>query len=66
MESHFALVYKLVYVTRGHEVIPGHIWGTPDAIATLGACRPVYTTERQVATKDLDAAGFLYEAAQAA
>ena len=66
MENNYALVYKLCYHTRGHEVVPGHIWGTTDAIEALGNCRPVFATERQVPLQDLDAAGFLYEAAEAA
>jgi len=66
MENNFALVYKLVYTTHEQEVVPGHIWGTADAIEALGDFRPMYTTQRQVCAKDLDAAGFLYEAAQAA
>jgi len=66
MENNFALVYKLVYTTNEQEVVPGHIWGTADAIEAMENCRPMYTTQRQVMAKDLDAAGFLYEAAQAA
>ena len=62
MEQEYALVYRLMYsVVGGHEVSPSHIWGTVEAIATLGDSQPIYSTERRVPRRDLDAAGFLYE-----
>ena len=59
--DHFALVYRLLFTMDGEEVTPGHMWGTADAIATIGNCRPLYTTERQVHREMLDAAGFMYD-----
>lgn len=60
-QEQFALVYRLIYTVAGQEMSPSHIWGTVEAIASMGNARPVYASERQVVRSDLDAAGFIYE-----
>ncbi len=54
-------VYRLMYATAGRDIMPRHMWGTREAIATLRDCVPVEESAREVHRKLLDPHGFLFE-----
>ena len=56
-------VYRFRKLEGGHEISPRHMWGTPDAIAALGA-EALLETERLVHRKLIEA-GFFFEQAPA-
>ncbi|HET9580498.1 MAG TPA: hypothetical protein VFP44_21910, partial [Usitatibacter sp.] len=58
-------VYRFTRLVRGScEVCPMHMWGTAEAIASLG-CTPLLSTARPV-NRNLLEAGFYYEQAPGA
>ena len=55
-------VYRLRYTTDNLEVAPLHMWGTMEAIRSLGeSYAPMDESARLVDPRVLDAAGFIYE-----
>ena len=55
-------VYRIRYRTHGYDVAPSHMWGTLEAIASLGeSFAPLNESARTVDAGLLDAAGFVYE-----
>jgi hypothetical protein len=53
-------VYRFRCASRGPEVSPQRMWGTPEAIATLNGCELIPGTGRAVHAKLLEE-GFFFE-----